>query len=511
MIKVLLLALCCTVGVGVVANSQTPPFTQKASTDSLRKTLTFLASDSLKGRSTGSREQEVAASYIANRFISYGLRGASNSSSTPYLHSFNLVRSRFPTDYKIKVEENGKSISPYTEMHLFAAKTISNQSFTPYLGDPSSPPNCVTVVPANTLDDAMSKVKTLAKNHPSVKNYMVVLDKESYKEYRKSRIELQLSKAVCCNENGDSILLGWSNKHALLNTNLCYSKVMSYVKTAPEITLFVTNEQQLGVLFDDSTLTIQTAQNLNKSGKSIFVAGTVYPDLLPFKNVSNVVAKIEGTSKKDEAIFISAHFDHIGISRREKKESVNPDSICNGADDNGSGTSALLEVARLFAEAEKQGLKPQRTVVFVAFTGEEVGLIGSKVMMQTPIVPLSKIKANINLDMVGRTDSEHSDWDMYVYTIPIGDEEKLLKVAKNAAKKAKINISSKQSDADKELWRTGSDHASFVEKGIPAIAVTTGMHPDYHQPSDEVDKINFKRLERIATFAFYATWELANK
>lgn len=508
--KRIIVALCSLLALS--AHSQSVPLKQKASADSLKKTLTFLASDSLKGRASGSPEQEVAANFIAKSFMRYGLEGASNKSDNPFYHPFYLVNYRFPTDYKILIKEANHSISPYTDMHIVSAQKIHNQCFTPFLGNIDSiKTNFLKVIPATTLDDGIAQVSRSISEQPSIKSYMLVLSKEQQKAYNKDRMTLQFSQGALVNEKGDTLLMGYYKETIPLNKNTCYTQALSFVKRNPGITLFISNEQVLKSLFSDTTIAIGTASNTTKVGRSIEVNGTAVPDRLRFRKVANVVAKIEGTSKKDEVIFVSAHFDHIGILRTKKNEGAKADTICNGADDNGSGTSAIMEVARLFAEAQKQGFRPQRTIVFTAFSGEEAGLLGSKAIMELPIVPLDRIKADVNLDMVGRTDSEHTEWDMYAYTIPLVDSLALQKNIDIAAKLAKIDLSVEFNSRDKELWRNGSDHASFTEKNIPAVAITTGMHPDYHQPSDEVDKINFKRLERIATFAYYLVWELANQ
>lgn len=509
MIKITIAALCCLSGFS--AQAQVDVLKQKASADSLRKTLTFLASDSLKGRATGSQEQLAAANFIAKHFMQLGLCGASSDKNMPYYNSFDLINTRFPTGYKIRIKESNLEISPYTEMHIVSTQNITNQSFTPYLGNVDSiKSNGVKVVASTSLDSAIAQTSRNLKEYPSIQRFILILNKEQYKIYNKERLTLLFSRAALCNKENDTLLLGWHKETLSLNQNICYAKVLSFVRKNPNVTLFISNEQVLKHLFSDTSLTISNAYNTTEVGKQFVVDGTAYSDMIHFRKVSNVVAKMEGTTKKDEVIFVSAHFDHIGIQSKKKKEEAKADSICNGADDNGSGTSAIMEVARLFAEAKKQGFQPQRTIIFTAFTGEEAGLLGSKAMLENPIAPLTKTKANVNLYMVGRTDSEHTEWDMYAYTIPLGDSLTQQKHIKKAAKMAKIDLSVDLNDHDRELWKNGSDHAPFVQKGIPAIAITTGMHPDYHKPTDEVDKINFKRLERIATFTYYLVWELAN-
>lgn len=510
--KLTLWGFCCLISLTVF--SQNIPFKQKASADSLKKTLTFLASDSLKGRASGSREQVVAANFIASKLKQSGLKGASNEKENPYFSSFYLMRYGFPTMYKIKIKDSEETISPYTNMHIASAKTLTSCSIIPLIGNVDSlkGADVAKVVPAATLDDGIEAVKRGLTTNPSIERYMLVLPSEKMKEYNKDRIALQFSQAAYTNEKGDTLIFGWASEITPLSANIYYKKILPFINSHPGITLLITDESQLKKMFSDTTLLKEYASSGKPAiGKTMMLNGTVPPDKIRYRKVANVVAILEGSSKKDEAIVVSAHYDHIGIREKKKNESASADTICNGADDNGSGTSAIMEVARLFAEANAQGIQPKRSIIFAAFTSEEAGLLGSRYMTYNPFFPLEKIKAAVNLDMVGRTDSKHSEWDMYAYTLSFGDTVALQKTIDLSAKKAKVDLSTEFDPEEKMLWRSGSDHDPFVKKNIPAIVVTTGMHEDYHKPSDEVDKINFKRLGKIATLAYYMAWELANQ
>jgi len=510
--KLTFLGLCCLVSLSVF--SQNIPFKQKASADSLKKTLTFLASDSLKGRLSGNVEQQVAARYIAASFKQHGLNGASGEKENPYFNSFYLMRYGFLSSYKIKIQDSEETISPYTNMHIASAKTLTSCSFIPLMGNADSlkGPDVAKVVTAATLDDGIEEIKRGLTTNPRIERYMLVLPPYKMKEYNKARIALQFSQAAYTNEKGDTLIFGWASETTPLSSNIYYKKIYPFINSHPGITLLITDELQLKRMFSDTTMLKEYATSSKPTiGKTLVLNGTIPPDKIRYRKVANVVGIFEGTSNKDEAIVVSAHYDHIGISAKRKMESASADSICNGADDNASGTSAMMEVARLFAEAKAQGIQPKRSILFVAFTGEEAGLLGSRYMTYNPFFPLEKIKANVNLDMVGRNDAQHTEWDMYAYTIAFGDTVALQKTIDQSAKKAKLELPTEFNPEEKERWRKGSDHASFVQKNIPAIAVTTGMHADYHQPSDEVKKINFKRLERIATFTYFVAWELANR
>jgi Zn-dependent M28 family amino/carboxypeptidase len=192
---------------------------------------------------------------------------------------------------------------------------------------------------------------------------------------------------------------------------------------------------------------------------------------------SNLAGLVPGTDPKlkNEIIVVSAHHDHLG--HHEGK-------VYYGADDNGSGTSGILELARQVAHA-----KPKRTILFLSVSGEENGLLGSAAFLAAPPLDLARIKADINLDMIGRGKDE----ELHVTPAKIdGAVTTLTLEARKAAEKRGIALG-----AGAEAYWTRSDHYNFVKKGIPALFFFAGMHEDYHQPTDTVDKINFAKMARI--------------
>ncbi|MFS4482962.1 M28 family metallopeptidase [Hyunsoonleella sp. 2307UL5-6] len=221
----------------------------------------------------------------------------------------------------------------------------------------------------------------------------------------------------------------------------------------------------------------------------------------------NVIAYIEGDEKPDEVIIISAHLDHIGIS--------GSGDINNGADDDGSGTVGILEIAEAFKAAEKDGYSPKRTVVFLHVTGEEIGLLGSRYYTdEDPIFPLKKTVANLNIDMIGRVDKKHEEKPNYLYLIGSDRLSKELHAISDSINKATVNLDfdysfNDENDPNRYYYR--SDHYNFAKHNIPVIFYFNGVHDDYHKPSDTADKINYDFLETRARLIFYTAWELANR
>ena len=220
----------------------------------------------------------------------------------------------------------------------------------------------------------------------------------------------------------------------------------------------------------------------------------------------NVVAIIEGSEKPDEYIVISSHLDHIGIHDGQ---------INNGADDDGSGTVSMLEIAEAFQKAVEDGKGPKRSIVFLHVTGEEKGLLGSKYYTDNPLYPLANTIANLNIDMVGRTDPKRKSSNPdYIYLIGSDRLSTELHELSEEVNKATVNIEldytfNAHDDPNRFYFR--SDHYNFGKNNIPVIFYFNGTHADYHKPTDTVEKIEFDLMKTRAQLIFATAWELANR
>lgn len=214
-------------------------------------------------------------------------------------------------------------------------------------------------------------------------------------------------------------------------------------------------------------------------------------------NMANVLAMIPGRDTTQYAI-VGAHFDHIGAD-----PDLEGDQIYNGADDNASGVSAVLQIARAFALS---GVQPERNVVFAFWDGEEIGLLGSKYFVQTcPFIP--QIKGYLNFDMIGRNNKpENPQHVVYFYTEAHPAFGQWLK---DDIKRYGLRLDPNYRPWDKPVG--GSDNGSFARKDIPIIWYHTDGHPDYHQPGDEADRINYDKVMNISRAAFLNVWNLANE
>ena len=228
----------------------------------------------------------------------------------------------------------------------------------------------------------------------------------------------------------------------------------------------------------------------------------------------NVVALIEGTDPelKDEVVVISSHYDHIGLA-----DGTDGDYVNNGADDDGSGTVAALEIAEAFQKARKDGYGPRRSILFINFSGEEQGLLGSKYFTDTnPLVPLENVVTVLNMDMIGRVDPTYpGGTEDYVYVIGsrlISEELHDIAESVNALTGRNLTLDERfNSRSDPNRFYARSDHWNFGKHGIPFIFFFTGTHEDYHGPGDEPHKIHYDRLEAISQLIFAAAWQVANQ
>lgn len=228
-----------------------------------------------------------------------------------------------------------------------------------------------------------------------------------------------------------------------------------------------------------------------------------FPD--DIKATENVLAYIEGIEKPEEVLVISAHYDHLGIE---------DDQIYYGADDDGSGTVALMEMAQAFKMAAKDGFGPKRSILFLHLTAEEIGLQGSRFYTENPIFQLSKTIANLNIDMIGRVDAPHENNSNYLYLIGTDRLSKELHLLSEKVNETFFNLDIDyrfNDEDDKNRYYYRSDHYNFALHNIPVIFYFNGEHEDYHQPTDTPDKINYQLLEKRTQLIFATAWQLANR
>ena len=222
-------------------------------------------------------------------------------------------------------------------------------------------------------------------------------------------------------------------------------------------------------------------------------------------NSINVASIIEGSVYPNEYIVLTAHLDHVGMEGEE---------IFNGADDDGSGSMALLEIAQAFKMAALDGNRPKRSIVILHVSAEEKGLLGSEYYTENPLYPLEDTITNLNVDMIGRTDpTRDSDNDDYIYLIGTDRLSSMLHETSERVNKKTVNLEldyrfNAWDDPNRFYFR--SDHYNFAKNNIPVIFYFSGTHEDYHMPTDTADKIRYDLLTKRTKLIFHTAWEIAN-
>ena len=228
-------------------------------------------------------------------------------------------------------------------------------------------------------------------------------------------------------------------------------------------------------------------------------------DNIDWVKTENVAAIIEGSTYPNEYIVLTAHLDHVGIENGE---------IFNGADDDGSGSMALLEIAEAFKLAELDGNRPKRSIVILHVSAEEKGLLGSKYYSENPLYPLDDTITNLNVDMIGRTDpTRNSNNDEYIYLIGTDRLSTMLHETSEKVNDRTVNLEldyrfNAWDDPNRFYFR--SDHFNFAKNNIPVIFYFSGTHEDYHMPTDTADKIRYDLLTQRTKLIFHTAWEIAN-
>ena len=465
----------------------------------LKDMLYVYASDEFEGRETGEPGQKMAVEYLKKHYVDLGI--ASPLSGDNYFQKVNLANQKTPVT---QVSINGTAFENFKDIVssssaktqtlnvndvVYAGYGIEDEAYSDYKnitvkgkviiiksGEPKNADGTfVTTGKTESTKWSAGRQATAFKRDAAVKNGAIALltvDDAMLKQYAtfiESRVNSGRDGRIVLTDKPDGILQ------------------------------FVVSENFAKAIHPD-ILTLETSKkidaklnfNITSEAKAI--------------DSENVVAYIKGSEKPDEIIVISAHLDHEGIKDGE---------VYNGADDDGSGTVAILEIAEAFKKATDEGQGPKRSILFLHVTGEEKGLLGSSYYTDiSPIFPLENTVANLNIDMIGRTDPKRTGDRNYVYLIGSDKLSTELHQLSEEVNSKYTNITldytyNDENDPNRYYYR--SDHYNFVKNNIPVIFYFNGTHDDYHKASDTPYKIEYDLLENRTRLVFYTAWELANR
>ncbi len=452
--------------------------------------LSILASDSLQGRETATPGQQMAASFVENHFRNVGLEPLVDTpDGKSYYQHFDLIKINPSVGYIVVDKDTLKNLRDflYTGQETFEQPVSSKPIFLEYnkkkgFDEADIKGKDVIICCAGNRTERNARKAVLTER--GAKNIIIIMDEKvipfektinHYKRYM-SHGRLTFPERVKISK-GYFLVSPATGARMLGISRAEMEKMMEKYRTGKRYTIKKKSVKEISFFVSADIDTVRTG---------------------------NVLAVVEGSDKKDEYIFVTAHYDHLG---------TRDGNIYNGADDNGSGTAAIMEIAQAFALAKKAGHGPRRSVVFMAMTGEEKGLLGSSYYVRHPVVPLANTVADLNIDMVGRIDPQHKDSADYIYLI---GSDKLSMQLHNISERCNAKYTqlvldytyNDEKDPNRFYYR--SDHYNFAKNDIPVIFYFNGTHDDYHRYTDTIDKIDFPLFRKRTLLVFFTAWELAN-
>jgi hypothetical protein len=463
--------------------------------EALKKHLYIIASKEMEGRDTPSPGQEKAATYIENTFKSLGLTPGINGSYRQYYTlfrdsiagaTFKVNGNSFELNKDFSPQANNYAASMRFSEAVFAGYGISDGDNRDDYKDLKVAGKLVVIADGTPAD---YKTTQTGFNSPSSTN----------------------GKMNAALQHGAAGLIVVYNNFTRRTGNQGGNWSMNGYRASQPI-------------FSFSASSTVAASIMGEDGKDLFdklKAGSLksktYPAEIDLQydkvtrtaQASNVIGVLEGTDLKGEYVFITGHYDHLG----KRGDSV----IYYGADDDGSGTTGVMQIAEAFANAKKAGNGPRRTMVFMTVSGEEKGLWGSSYYSNHPVFPLDKTTVDLNIDMIGRIDASRKQGDSTNYVYVVGDDKIStdLKTISEGQNKLYTNLEldykfNDPNDRNRIYFR--SDHYNFAVKGVPIIFYYDGMlGADYHRPTDTPDKINYDLMAKRAQLVFYTAWDMANR
>lgn len=497
--------LACKTGPQQVAHTETEVsvdpsvYGNSITSDELKELLYTFASDEFEGRDTGSKGQKMAVEFLKDQYIALDIPSPLPGGN--YFQDVPLVSQKSP---EIDVSVNGVAFENYTDFvatGAAASQTITTSDIV-YAGYGIESENYSSY----TGLDVKDKIVLIKVGEPKNEDgtYVTTGTKEDTK-WSVGRQALS-SKREVAKTKGAKALLYMDEAYLKMAAN--FMKAAAKSGSPGRIALKDKQDEMIQILISDKLAKALVADiDSNDTSKdtttNLEIKITSHAEDI---HSENVLAFIKGSEKPDEILVLSAHLDHEGIKDGE---------IYNGADDDGSGTVALLEIAEAFKLAQKDGHGPKRSILFLHVTGEEKGLLGSSYYTDVdPVFPLENTIANLNIDMIGRIDPKREGDRNYVYLIGSDKLSTELHDISEEANKKYMNITldytfNDENDPNRFYFR--SDHYNFAKNNVPIIFYFNGTHDDYHRPSDTPDKIEYDLLENRTKLVFYTAWELANR
>jgi Zn-dependent M28 family amino/carboxypeptidase len=508
---VLFISLLLCISIAFSQNDAAARYAAVITGNSLNKHLSIIASAEMEGRETGTEGERRAAAYIEAQFKTIGLK------SVPSLNGYRQFYPLYQDSLKTaeleiagKDAEHGKDfITPLNNNEngkfkgkkiIFVGYGIDDEKYSDYTGL-----------------DVKGKIVIFFLGEPKKDGKYFLGAGNRASEWTFPGTSKKIGVAAAKGAAGVLIINPAQesfNERAVANgkkTGVYFPRATSQVKSLNFAQLsHAFAKEIIGNNFDTLVKISRTGAAMDKQWAMEKKAKIEF-EFEKYRTTieaSNVVGIIEGTDKKDEYVFITGHFDHLGMRNGQ---------IYYGADDDGSGTCSVIQMAEAFAKAAAEGNRPRRTIVFMTVSGEEKGLWGSEYYSDHPFFPLDKTTVNLNIDMVGRVDTERKTADSLNYVYVIGHDKisSDLPIINEGVNNKYTNLVldykfDDPNDQNRIYFR--SDHYNFAKKGIPILFFYDGMlKSDYHKPTDTIEKINWDLYEKRTRMIFHTAWEMANR
>ncbi len=494
---------CCQTGV----TKNTPGSESDISAAQIKQDLDFLASDSLKGRDTPSTELNIAAKYIASEFAKSNIKPVDGS----YFQTVHMGKISLATDNLLKINIGGKEKSYKIKSQFVPFEMTANKTATAplvFAGYGIDAPEYGYNDYENL--DVKDKIVLILKHEPGEDDPLSKFNSKKATKY--STIKEKVNTAIDHGAAGVLVVQDPLNHMLLSPTGFPWPSLSGFIPMdVLPLTLLSDEKDKIpsaevgeDVVVDlfgsiEKLKEIQLAIDKSFKTNSFPITDAIVSlktDTFIKQMISNnVVGYAEGNDPKlkDEFVIIGAHYDHVGY---KKNHNPGEDYIYNGADDNASGTAAMISAARAFGTAS---LKPKRSILFIAFCGEEKGLFGSRYYVDNPLIPLQKTIAMLNIDMIGRNSID----SLYIYGY--SKSPGLKQVVEEANKMTKFTLI-----FNENLLQGGSDHMSFMQKKVPSIFFHSGTENEYHTVHDEAGLINFEKAKKVTKLVFETALMIAN-
>ncbi len=481
----------------------------------LRRDLSVLASDEYEGRETGTKGQKMAAAYISKQFAADSLVApVVANAANPYLQTFGLERSAWQPGGTLTA--GGKAYEWLKDFYAFGRSPFEQATAVQpvFMGYGIEQPGGYSDYAGR---DVTGKDIIVLLGEPRTAEGKSVLSPDG--SPTKWSVDFRAKAALAAQKGARSVFFvsqETADKFEKMTARLAPRVMQPIIAFADQPggrapAFFLSPALGLKVLGASAAAVQQYASATAAAQKPVASKfkpvkfSISAPQQRSTVTTENVLGFLPGTDLKDEILVVSAHYDHLGIIGGE---------VYNGADDDGSGTVGMLSIAQAFAKASRSGHAPRRSILFLANTGEEKGLLGSEYYTDHPVFPLANTVTDLNIDMIGRTDVAHAGKPDYVYVIGSDKLSSQLHTALQEANRqhGNIDLDFRFNDpADPNRFYYRSDHYNFAKKGIPVAFFFNGVHADYHEASDEISKIEFDKLEARARLVFYLAWDLANR